>query len=55
MHSAWSPREPVWDDDAFLKYIENPKASVPKTKMVFTGIKKEDEREDLLAFLKTKM
>ena len=46
---------PVWDEATFDKYIENPKASVPKTKMVFTGLKKEDDREDLIAFLKTKM
>ena len=52
---AFGAANPVWDDATFLKYIENPKASVPKTKMVFPGIKKEDEREDLLAFLKTKM
>jgi cytochrome c len=46
---------PKWEDALFLKYIENPKASVPKTKMVFPGLKKEDERADLLAYLKTKM
>ena len=46
---------PIWDDALFLKYIENPKALVPKTKMVFPGLKKEDERADLLAYLKTKM
>jgi cytochrome c len=46
---------PVWTDEVFLKYIENPKASVPKTKMVFPGLKKEEERADLLAYLKTKM
>ena len=52
---AFGAANPVWDDATFLKYIENPKASVPKTKMAFTGIKKEDEREDLLAYLKSKM
>lgn len=46
---------PVWTDVLFIKYIENPKASVPKTKMVFPGLKKEEERADLLAYLKTKM
>jgi cytochrome c len=46
---------PVWTDELFVKYIENPKAMIPKTKMVFPGLKKEDEREDLLAYLKTKM
>lgn len=46
---------PVWTDELFLTYIENPKASVPKTKMVFPGLKKPEERADLLAYLKTKM
>jgi len=46
---------PQWTDELFLKYIENPKAMVPKTKMVFPGLKKEEDRADLLAYLKTKM
>ena len=46
---------PAWTYELFVKYIENPKAMIPKTKMVFPGLKKEDEREDLLAYLKTKM
>jgi cytochrome c len=46
---------PVWTEELFLKYIENPKAMVPGTKMVYPGSKKEEERADLLAYLKTKM
>lgn len=46
---------PVWTEELFLSYIENPKGMVPKTKMVFPGLKKEDERADILAYLKTKM
>ena len=46
---------PVWTEELFLTYIENPKGLVPKTKMVFPGLKKEDERADILAYLKTKM
>jgi cytochrome c len=52
---AFGTANPVWTEELFETYIENPKASVPKTKMAFTGIKKEDEREDLLAYLKSKM
>lgn len=43
----------AWDDATFLEYIENPKKDVPKTKMAFAGIKKEEDRQDLLAYLKT--
>jgi cytochrome c len=46
---------PVWTDELFLQYIEKPKALVPTTKMAFAGVKKEDQRADLLAYLKTKM
>ena len=45
----------VWDEPTLQAYLENPKAVVAKTKMVFPGLKKEDERNDLIAFLKTKM
>ena len=45
----------VWDEAALNAYLENPKAIVTKTKMAFAGIKKEDERADLIAFLRSKM
>lgn len=45
----------VWDEAALQAYLENPKAIVAKSKMAFAGLKKEDERADLIAFLKTKM
>lgn len=44
----------VWDEPALHAYLENPKAIVAKSKMAFPGIKKEDERNNLIAFLKTK-
>jgi cytochrome c len=33
-------------------YLENPKKFVPGTKMVFAGLKKPQDRADLIAFLK---
>lgn len=45
----------VWDEATLGTYLENPKALVSKTKMAFAGIKKEDERANLIAFLKGKM
>ena len=52
---AYAAATAVWDEVALLAYIENPKAVVAKTKMAFAGLKKEDERANLIAFLKTKM
>ena len=42
----------VWDDAVFAEYIKDPKAKIPGTKMVFAGIKNEQEIKDLTAFLK---
>ena len=41
----------VWDVATLNDYIENPKHLVPKGKMAFAGVKNEDERKDLIAFL----
>lgn len=45
----------VWDVEKLDAYIADPKGTIPGNKMTFAGIKKEDEREDIIAFLKTKM
>ena len=41
----------TWNKDQFLEYIRDPKAKIPGTKMIFAGIKKENEAADLWAFL----
>lgn len=41
-----------WDEAVFAEYIKDPKAKIPGTKMVFAGIKNEQEIKDLTAFLK---
>jgi cytochrome c len=43
----------VWSEESIAKYVENPKDFVPKNKMAFVGLKKEDERADVIAYLKT--
>jgi cytochrome c len=45
----------VWDEATLQAYLENPKMIVSKTKMAFAGLKKPDERNDLIAYLKSKM
>jgi len=42
----------VWNDAQFLEYIKDPKAKIPGTKMVFSGIKNENEANSLWAYLK---
>jgi cytochrome c len=41
----------TWDEATFKEYIQNPKAKVPGTKMIFAGIKDQKKVNDLFAYL----
>lgn len=41
----------VWSEDTLKTYLADPKATVPGTKMSFTGLKKEEEIENILEYL----
>ncbi|GJC82383.1 cytochrome c [Colletotrichum liriopes] len=41
-----------WNDQTLFEYLENPKKYIPGTKMAFGGLKKEKDRNDLIAYLK---
>ena len=42
----------VWNEATFKEYITNPKAKIPGTKMIFPGLPKEADRNDLWAYLR---
>jgi len=42
----------VWTEDVLFKYLENPLAFMPGTKMAFAGLKDPQDRKDIIAFLK---
>ena len=42
----------TWDEANLRAYLTDPKAKVPGTKMIFPGIKREKQLDDLLAYLK---
>jgi cytochrome c len=41
----------TWSDAEFKKYITNPQADIPHTKMIFAGLPKESDRDNLWAFI----
>ena len=42
----------TWDDASLDKYLTNPRKVVPGTRMVFVGLPKEQDRLDVIAYLK---
>ena len=41
----------TWDEATFREYIKNPKAKIPGTKMIFAGLPKDTDIDNLLAYL----
>ena len=49
---AMAESDITWDEASLDEFLTKPKAFVKKTKMSFAGLKKEDQRADLIAYLK---
>lgn len=43
----------TWTEENIDKYLADPRGFVKKNKMAFVGLKKESDREDVIAYLKT--
>jgi cytochrome c len=43
----------AWTEAAIATYLENPKAVIPGNKMAFIGLKKPEDRDNVIAYLKT--
>ena len=43
----------IWGNDTLYEYLCDPSKYIKGTKMIFAGIKKETERNDLIVYLKS--
>nr|CAD7577518.1 unnamed protein product [Timema californicum] len=43
----------MWSRETLFTYLANPKQFIPGTKMVFAGLKKPQERADIIKYLET--
>jgi cytochrome c len=50
--TALSQADIVWDEDALDAFLERPAAIVPGTTMAFAGLRREADRDAVIAYLK---
>lgn len=51
---AFAGKQPIWDYEHIYEFVKNPQAYIPGTKMTFVGLKKPEDRINIIAFLHTK-
>ncbi|NQY59480.1 cytochrome c family protein [Cognatishimia sp.] len=42
----------VWDDETLRAFLADPKGTVPRTKMAFPGLRKDEDLDNIIAYLK---
>lgn len=50
---AMSDSDLTWDEATLDNYLTNPRKAVPRTKMSYAGMRQEEKRIELIAYLKT--
>lgn len=43
----------IWNAETISAYLERPSAFLPKNKMAFAGLRKQSDRDNIIAYLKT--
>lgn len=51
--TAYGQSGVVWDEETLDAWLTKPKSVVKKTKMAFPGFKKDQDRADVIAYLKS--
>ncbi len=54
MNNRMNPTGVVWTHEQLMKYFKNPRKTFPGTIMVFSGVKKEEDRRDIASYLMTR-
>ena len=49
---AMKDAEITWSEDSLDGYLQNPRKYVKGTRMAFAGLKKEQDRQDVIAYLR---
>ncbi|MAA96813.1 MAG: cytochrome c family protein [Stappia sp.] len=49
--TSFGEEHPEWTDELLHSYLEKPRNVVKGTKMAFAGLRKESERDDVIAYL----
>ncbi|MDP6705590.1 MAG: cytochrome c family protein [Alphaproteobacteria bacterium] len=49
---AMKAADVTWDEKTLDQYLTKPKKFIPKGKMAFAGLKKQSQRDDVIAYLK---
>jgi len=51
--TQYAAEHPVWNDEQLSEFIKAPQRHIPGTKMTFVGIKKPEDRINLIAYLRS--
>ena len=43
----------IWNEESLDKFLENPKTFLPGNKMGFAGMKKQEDRKDIIEYMKS--
>lgn len=43
----------VWTEEKIDAYLADPKGTIPKNRMIFVGLKKPEDRADVIAYIKS--
>jgi cytochrome c len=52
--TEFGSKQPVWDYEHIYEFVKNPQKYLPGTKMTFVGLKQQQDRINVIAFLHSK-